>query len=917
MSRESAPVLLKIRPAMPDPEEKSAAKGPMAMESVLAALHSLKGSHAKVCLEIGCADGKISLFARASKRSAPLLESQLYSQYGDAEIEPMKQDPFQPKAGEAVVTTELTLDHPEVFPIRRHPQFIDIASRQTIDPLAGITSALVRYQTLGMRGHVRVEITPIGGGYRRRALKFLPLLTRGLPSRWGAYGALFARAHLARGWRAWAYWPLDLLMGGFRALMSAGPMGTPDKPAPREDKVDDDLSARSHERETKVMGAVDKVNRLLFLVHIRVSVITPAEALEEAEAKVEEIAGSFRQFSLPTSNGFVMQPVRIAEQLPESFRTQAYILSAEEVATVWHVPNVIMQTPNFDWVTSKQVGPPVDLPVAEGPSRAPDADQLTVLGQAVFRGQKTVFGIRPDDRFRHFYAIGKTGMGKSTLLLNMVYSDVQTGKGLAVIDPHGDLIESCLRFIPAHRTNDVVLFEPADRDFPVAFNMLACPNPDQRGLVASGLMSIFKKLWPEAFSGRMEYILRNALLALLEADGNSMLGIMRLFSDDAFRKKVLEHTTDHMVKTFWEVEYTSWSDKYRTEAIAAIQNKIGQLLSTPLLRNIVGQVQSTLDIRHAMDTGKIILCNLSKGKLGEDNAAFLGSMLVTKFQLDAMSRADIPEHERREFYLYVDEFQNFATESFATILSEARKYRLSLTMAHQYIGQLILANGSTALQDAVFGNVGSICSFQVGSDDAEPLSQQFEEIVSAKDIVSLPKYHAYMRLMIKGVPSKPFSVAALPPPEVPDDPERVMTIRRLSRERYSHPRAEVEEKISRWLDTAKTAVVAAKSSAKAAEKEEEEKKKARAKKMPLEQYRAWRDREMWINEYNQLRKKKFLHESTGSEPLNEADITRWAELETKLTATGGIPPPSKLLTGERPLKKPKAEGEEAGVLTED
>jgi len=720
---------------------------------------------------------------------------------------------------------------------------------------------------------------------------------------------------MSRGLERVFFFPLDLLMGGFRVWTSVGNVSSIMSGEPTVESHADhettQMSMRSHEREDDVMGGVDKVNRLLFLANIRINVIAPESAHEEAHAKIEEIASSFRQFTLPHSNSLEETGIKMFAEVPTGFTRRPFVLSVEEIATLWHIPNILVKTPNFDWVTSRKVEPPGDLPVAEGPNK--DAEELTVLGEAVFRGERTQFGIRPDDRRRHMYVIGKTGMGKSTLLENMIYSDIQSGKGLAVIDPHGDLIEAVLRFIPANRMNDVILIDPADRDHPIAFNMLSCPNPEQRGLVASGLMSIFKKLWPEAFSGRMEYILRNALLALLEAEGNSMLGIMRIFTDDAFRAKVMDNVSDHMVKTFWEVEYTSWSDKYRTEAIAAIQNKIGQLLSAPLIRNIVGQVQSTLDVRFAMDSGKIVLANLSKGKLGEDNSAFLGSMLVTKFQLDAMSRADIPEKDRRDFYLYVDEFQNFATESFATILSEARKYRLNLTMAHQYIGQLLLANNSTALQDAVFGNVGSICTFQVGSDDAEPLSEQFEEVVLPKDILSLPKYQAYMRLMIKGVPSKPFSVATLAPPDAIADPKRVETMRNLSRERYTEERTVVEDRVSKWLASAKEGASSAKSAMKMKEKEEEEKKKARAKKMSLDEYRKWRDREMWVNEYNQLRKKQMGVPSTSGvvveATLSDTDQARWLELEQKLTETGGIPPPSKALTEPRPPKKAESSEE--------
>ncbi|MBI3332201.1 type IV secretion system DNA-binding domain-containing protein [Candidatus Peregrinibacteria bacterium] len=901
MAKESGQELLRIRPSLPDQDDLSAARGPLMMETVLSSLHSLKGADLQMSLEIGFAEGKIGLFARSTKKASALVESQLYGQYPDAEIDTAPADLFLAGEDEVVVSTDLVLTEPEVFPIKRHPQFIDLASRKNVDTIAGITSALVRYKSRGMRGHVQIVFSPIGGRFRKRALKFIPLVTRGIPKHWTGYAKLFTRVHLARGFMRWLLLPIDILMGGFRAWFLQSPNKTSFSLLTGEETVEKEMeedatmqkSTRMHEKEDHIIGAVDKVNRLLFLVNIRVSVITPKGTEDEATAKLQEIAGSFRQFTLPQSNGFTTSEVRQTAQIPFGFQKTPYILSVEELATLWHVPNIFVKTPNLDIVTSKKLEPPVDLPIPEASD-----EELTILGEAVFRGRRTKFGIRPDDRRRHMYIIGKTGMGKSTLLENMIFSDIHQGRGVAVIDPHGDLVDAVLRFVPPSRTNDVVLFEPADKDFPLSFNMLVARNPEQRALICSGMMSVFKKLWPDVWSGRMEYILRNALLALIETEGNSMLGILRIFTDDNFRKKILEHVEDHLVKTFWEVEYQSWSEKYRTEAIAAIQNKIGQLLSAPLIRNIVGQVQSTLDIRHAMDTGKIILVNLSKGKLGEDNSAFLGSMLVTKFQLDAMSRADVPESERKDFYLYVDEFQNFATESFATILSEARKYRLNLTMANQYVNQLLIGDKSTVLRDAVFGNVGSLACFQVGSDDAEPLSLQFEEMVLQKDILSLPKYHAYMRLMIKGIPSKPFSLQTLAPPTFEQDEGRVETIRKMSRERYTERREVVEDKIGKWAASARTNMEGAKSAEKAKEKEEEEKKKAKAKGMSLADYRKWRDRELWTNEFNALRKKQFLGEA-----LTKDDEAKMKELEKKLEESGGVPPPSKtMLEG---AKKPK------------
>lgn len=868
-------------------------RGPLYMESAVAALHSLDRADAPIGLEIGMAEGLVGFYVRTTPNAASLVESQIYGQYPDTDIELVQRDPFAARATEEVVSLDLLLLDPEIFPIKRHPQFDDLLSRANMDPLSGITSALARYPLPGMRGHVQMILQPLGGSFRRRALRFLPLLGKGLASISPRYAAFLTRVQLSRGWRRLLLLPLAMLLGGFRAwpiLNKLPSVGSAGRPGPSLEEEEDDhtpSSARSHDREDSVAGARDKVNRLLFLSNVRINVVAPKGKRKEALRKLLEIASTFQQFTLPQSNGFTAGKTVVSPQIENALRTRSFVLSAEEIATLWHVPTILVQSPNLDRVLSKKLEPPVNLPVPEVTDEPKD---LTILGEAAFHGRRTPFGIRLDDRRRHVYIIGKTGMGKSVLLENMIFSDIHGGKGIGVIDPHGDLVEAILQCIPKDRSNDVVLFDPADRDFPISFNILECPEPDQRPLVASGLMSVFTKLWPDAFSGRMEHILRNTLLALLEYEGSSMLGILRMFGDDAYRAKVVEKVSDPVVKSFWQSEYANWSEKYRTEAIAAIQNKIGQLLTTPLIRNIVGQVTSTLDVRHAMDTGKIILVNLSKGRIGEDTSAFLGSMLVTKFQIDAMSRANVPEKDRRDFYLYVDEFQNFATPSFATILSEARKYRLNITMANQYIAQLLIGDGNTSLRDAIFGNVGSLLSFQVGSDDAEVLSLQFEEMAMPKDILSLPKYHAYLRLMIDGIPSKPFSVATLPPPTYKQDDKRAERIRALSRERYSEKRTIVEEKITRWAASTAEAKLTGKIAEKTKEKEEEERKKAKARGMSVDAYRAWRDREMWTNAFNQLRKKKMLGEA-----MSVLETAKYGELEKRLQEGGGVPPPSKVL----------------------
>lgn len=420
-----------------------------------------------------------------------------------------------------------------------------------------------------------------------------------------------------------------------------------------------------------------------------------------------------------------------------------------------------------------------------------DNQEITLFAETNFRNQRTRFGIKKDDRRRHMYLIGKTGMGKSTTLENMIISDIQAGHGVCVVDPHGDLVEKILDFIPAGRINDVVYFNPADMEYPIAFNVLEQVEKTHQHLVASGLIGVFKKIWADSWGPRLEYVLNNAILALLEYPGSTLLGIMRILTDKSFRKKVVNNLTDPVVKAFWVEEYSKYPDRFQAEAIAPIQNKVGRFLSSSLMRNIVGQVKSTINMRDVMDNQKILLLNLAKGRIGEDNSALLGAMMITKIQLAAMERIDIPEERRKDFYLYVDEFQNFATESFAGILSEARKYRLNLIIAHQYIEQL-----DERVQAAVFGNVGTIITFRVGAMDAEILAKEFAPQFDEEDVVNLTKYDVYLKLMIDGVASTSFSATTLPP--VMGGENEGIKVVKVSRERYAKPREVVEEKIMRW-----------------------------------------------------------------------------------------------------------------------
>lgn len=417
--------------------------------------------------------------------------------------------------------------------------------------------------------------------------------------------------------------------------------------------------------------------------------------------------------------------------------------------------------------------------------------EINFFASTNFRNTNRKFGIKLDDRRRHMYVVGKTGMGKTTLLENMVLNDIYAGHGVGVVDPHGDFAEKIIDYIPPNRINDVVYFNPSDIDYPIGFNILETIDPRYRHLVASGLMGVFKKIWPDVWSARMEYILNNTLLALLEFPNTTLLGINRLLADDAYRKRVVRNLKDPVIRSFWETEFAGYNDRYKQEAVAPVQNKIGQFLSASVIRNIVAQVKSRINIREIMDTKKIFIMNLSKGRIGEDNSRLLGGMLITKIQLAAMERVDTIEKDRKDFFLYVDEFQNFATESFSNILSEARKYRLDLIMAHQYMEQL----DETVLA-AVIGNVGTLVTFRVGSTDAEILAKEFAPTFLETDLVNLTKFQIYLKLMIDGVASQPFSANTLSPINLSTGSlEKVV---RVSRERYATNRENIEDKIMRW-----------------------------------------------------------------------------------------------------------------------
>lgn len=758
--------------------------GPIVAEQIFATLHAF--SKEIVSFEIANIGRSIRFFVASSKKLTDLIESQIYAQYPDTEIEIVSDYAKKSKDEENAVMVELKMKNSDVYPIKRYSQFEDRLSKMAVDPISGITSSLVKLSDMSDQVWIQVITTPLSDKWKNIFLKCVKILDNGIFGHIESLEILYARAFITRKiWPKIAFFPLYFLFWIHGLFVNA-------KIGKKETSSLEELTSKSHDRESNIDAAIDKVVRPMFDVSIRILYLPKHKNEEIAKVKLTEIVGAFKQFNFPHLNGFEIGNFVYGEEALKIYESRdvkdGMALNNEELATIFHLPNMSVKTPTIYWVTSKKLEPPGNLP-----TEIDKSGDVTILGRTNFRGMSQKFGIKYEDRRRHLYIVGKTGMGKSVLMENMVISDIISGRGVGLIDPHGDLIENVLKRIPANRTNDIVLIDPSDRDYAVGFNMFEDGDESRRSQVCSGIIGIFKKLYAESWGPRLEHILRNTILALLEAGGMTMLGITRMLSDEKFREKVVLKIKDPVVKKFWIDEFGKMQERLRVEAISPIMNKVGQFLSTSVIRNIVGQTKSTVDFRFLMDKGKIVLINLSKGKVGEDSSALLGSMFVTKFQIDAMGRADMPEKDRKDFYLYVDEFQNFATDSFATILSEARKYKLNLTIANQYIAQI-----PEEVKDAVFGNVGSILAFQVGYEDGEYISQQFGEEILPRDLASLSKYNAYMRLLIDGMPSKTFSLSTLPPSGNIADDVHVQKVLRVSKERYAKKVDEVEEKIRKW-----------------------------------------------------------------------------------------------------------------------
>lgn len=721
-------------------------KKELAAEQMLASLHGLllsseatrfssKSVRERVSFEIAVKAKRIGFYVWVPNYLKSFVEEQIYAQYPTVHISEVPDYTITDVTTNSVsLSTELQLSAHEALPVKTFPSF-------EVDPLAAITATLAQFDATE-EAWLQVVVRPASDTWYKKSEAYAAKIRGGKTSTQGLLSALWS----------------------------------PPETKTEAPKLAEFESARAN-------AAEEKSHKLAYEVVVRI--VYRGAQMPQARMRMQAITASFKQFNTTYLNGFTQKNPTSSEYDVQLYRARAFgkqgfVLNIEEVASLYHLPHTNVETPNILWAIAKTAEPPATLPIAT----QANMHEVSPIAVTNFRGHNTIFGMPRSDRGRHMYIIGQTGVGKSGMLELLTISDIYSPYGFAVIDPHGDYALSILKRIPEHRINDVIYFNPADMDFPIAFNPMEVNDPKLKTHTTSELIGVLKRMF-ESWGPRLEYILRYSLLALLDYPGSTMLDITRILTDKRFRNEVLEYVEDPVVRNFWTVEFASWNDKFAAEAVAPVLNKVGAFTANPIVRNIIGQPKSSFNIRKIMDERKILIVNLSRGLIGEDNASLLGALLVTKIQMGAMSRADIPQKDRIPFYLYVDEFQNFATDSFAVILSEARKYSLNLTVANQYIAQM-----SLGVRDAVFGNVGSIVSFRTSADDARVMLKYFEPKFEEADMVHMHNRHFVVSMTIDGEKAQAFSATTMPiPPEPPDFSSYIVA---NSRQNYAVARDKIE-----------------------------------------------------------------------------------------------------------------------------
>lgn len=721
-------------------------KKELAAEQMFASLHGLLAGKGKVrdhlSFEIAVKAKRIGFYVWVPNHLKSFVEEQIYAQYPTVHISEVDDYTLTNQTnGWVEAGAELKLTGHEALPIKTFPSF-------EVDPLAAITATLAQFE--------------------EHEEAWLQLVIRPAQNNWYKKSERYAAG----------------IRGGRTSSGMLGALWTPPETKSETPKLAEYQSARAN-------AAEEKSHKLAYEIALRV-IYRGQTSAPQARMRLAAITATFKQFNSTYLNGFEQRYVDnpgFINLYRQRTINRGFVLNIEEIASLFHLPHTNVETPNILWASAKTAEPPANLPLYTEATK----DQVSPIAVTNFRGHNTMFGMPRNDRSRHLYIIGQTGVGKSALLELLTISDIYSPYGFAVIDPHGDYAVSILRRIPPERADDVIYFNPADTDFPIAFNPMEVYDEKLKTHTASELIGVLKRMF-ESWGPRLEYILRYSILALLDYPDATMLDITRILTDKKFRSQVMEYVKDPVVKNFWQVEFASYNDKFAAEAVAPVLNKVGAFTANPTVRNIIGQPKSSFNVRKIMDERKILIVNLSRGLIGEDNAALLGALLVTKIQLGAMSRADIPAGERVPFYLYVDEFQNFATDSFATILSEARKYALNLTVANQYIAQM-----SMGVRDAVFGNVGSIIAFRMGADDARVMMKYFEPKFEEYDLVHMHNRHFVVSLTIEGEKAQAFSATTLDlPGQYVDQTERIVA---NSREKYAKGKGSIESYVrERYLE---------------------------------------------------------------------------------------------------------------------